>query len=48
MEWGKTFLWLIRGTGTGLAMFFLLAAAAYVLVPLESAPAPRIVQVDAG
>ncbi len=48
MEWGKTFLWLIRGTSTGLAMFFLLAAAAYVLVPLESAPVQRIVQVNAG
>jgi hypothetical protein len=48
MEWGKTFLWLIRGAGTGLALFFLLAAAAYVLVPLESDPAQRIVQVDAG
>ena len=48
MEWGKTLLWVIRGGVAGYALFIMLVVAVYALVPLESDPAERIVQADAG
>ncbi len=48
MEWGKTFLWVIRGGAAGFALFIMLVVAVYALVPLESDPAERVVQADAG
>jgi hypothetical protein len=48
MEWGKTFVWVIRGGAAGFALFLAMVVAVYALVPLESDTVDRIVQVDAG
>lgn len=48
MEWGKTFLWVIRGGAAGFALVIMLVAVVHALVPLESDAAERIVQADAG
>jgi hypothetical protein len=42
MEWGRTLLWVIRGSAAGLMLFLVLVVAVYALVPLESPEAERI------
>lgn len=42
MEWGGTFLWVIRGSAAGLMLFLVMVVAVYALVPLESPKTDRI------